>query len=159
MAGAEGLEAASQPLLRYPKSSHAPVGAADFDRCANGCSLYPPPAAVAAVARHAVLEWMLIGTSLTSSGDVEPFKENWWERPVRFDAILMMYQTESLQTVGSRCEMDARFEHQNGVKQTVRRAVKIQEKRLKPAWLSRFSLAERTRSNPNPNPTFQFRSD
>ena len=50
------------------------------------------------------------------------------ERPVRFDALLMMYQTESLQTVGSRCEMDARFEHQNGVKQTVRRAVKIQEK-------------------------------
>jgi hypothetical protein len=46
-----------------------------------------------------------------------------------------------LQTVGSRCEIDARFERQNAVKQTVRRTKKIQEKRLKPAWLSRFSLA------------------
>ena len=57
------------------------------------------------------------------------------------DALLMMWQTKSLQTVGSRCEIDARFEHQNAAKQTERRAGKIQEKRLKPAWLSRFSLA------------------
>ena len=27
-----------------------------FDRCANPCSLYPPQAALAGVARHAVLE-------------------------------------------------------------------------------------------------------
>lgn len=53
MAGAEGLEVALQPLLRCPKSAGAPVGAADFDRCANPCSLCPPPAAVASVARHA----------------------------------------------------------------------------------------------------------
>ena len=56
MAGAEGLEVALQPLLRCPKSAGAPVGAAAFDRCANPCSLYPPPAAVASVAGHAVLE-------------------------------------------------------------------------------------------------------
>lgn len=54
LAGAEGLEVALQPLLRCPKSAGAPVGAADFDRCANPCSLCPSPAAVASVARHAV---------------------------------------------------------------------------------------------------------
>ena len=37
LAGAEGLEVALQPLLRCPKSAGAPVGAADFDRCANPC--------------------------------------------------------------------------------------------------------------------------
>ncbi len=51
--GLQGLEVALQPLLRCPKSAGAPVGAADFDRCANPCSLCPPPAAVASVARHA----------------------------------------------------------------------------------------------------------
>ena len=92
VAGAEGLEVASQPLLRCPKKSSgcrfssifstaAPTPArcirhrrrsqapplavpetADarfhsrrFDRCANPCSLYPPPAALAGVARHAAL--------------------------------------------------------------------------------------------------------
>ena len=48
------------------------------------------------------------------------------------DALLMMWQTKSLQTVGSRCEIDARFEHQNAAKQTERPAGKIQEKRLNP---------------------------
>lgn len=47
-----------------------------------------------------------------------------------------------MQTVGSRCEIDARFEHQNAAKQTERRAGKIQEKRLKPVDLSRFSLSK-----------------
>ena len=34
-----------------------------------------------------------LAQAYTSSGDVEPFKENWWERPVKFDAILMPLKT------------------------------------------------------------------
>ena len=51
------------------------------------------------------------------------------ENPTRLmllnDAFLMMYQTESLQTDSTGYENDARFEHQNAVKQTERRAGKI----------------------------------
>ena len=43
--------------------------------------------------------------------------------------------------IGSRCEINAQIEHQNAGKHTNVPAGKIQEKRLKPAWLSRFSLA------------------
>ena len=53
MAGAEGLEVASQPLLRCPKAAY-PLGArAAFDRCAIISSLHPPPAALGDDARHA----------------------------------------------------------------------------------------------------------
>ena len=73
VAGAEGLEVALQPLLRCPKSAGAPVGAADFDRCANACSLYPPPAAGASVARHVVLEWLFNGKMLPENRLFKPF--------------------------------------------------------------------------------------
>ena len=52
MAGAEGLEVAGNPSCGARKMF--PLGARTFfDRCANPCSLLPPPAAVAGVARHA----------------------------------------------------------------------------------------------------------
>ena len=70
VAGAEGLEVALQPLLRCPKSAGAPVGAADFDRCANPCFLYPPPAASASVARHMV--WLFNGKMLPENRLFKP---------------------------------------------------------------------------------------
>ena len=51
------------------------------------------------------------------------------ENPTRLlllnDAFLMMYQTKSLQTDSTGYENDARFERQNAVKQTERRARKV----------------------------------
>lgn len=53
LAGAEGLEVASQPLLRCPKYGGVTPY---FDRCAILASLHLPPAALGDEARHAVLE-------------------------------------------------------------------------------------------------------
>ena len=44
------------PPLAVPETADARFHSRRFDRCANPCSLYPPPAALAGVARHAVLE-------------------------------------------------------------------------------------------------------
>ena len=52
MAGAEGRKCP----LAVPESRCSRSRSVTFDRCANPCSLFPPPAAVASVARHAVLE-------------------------------------------------------------------------------------------------------
>ena len=52
LAGAEGAKCP----LAVPESRCSRSRSATFDRCANPCSLHPPPAAVASVARHAVLE-------------------------------------------------------------------------------------------------------
>jgi hypothetical protein len=53
LAGAEGLEVASQTLLRCPKYGGVTPY---FDRCAILASLHLPPAALGDEARHAVLE-------------------------------------------------------------------------------------------------------
>ena len=50
VAGAEGLELAP---LAVPETADARFCSRRFDRCANACSLHPPQAARAGVARHA----------------------------------------------------------------------------------------------------------
>ena len=54
VAGAGGLEVAfAAPLAVPEKIFGLPLFLDFFDRCANPCSLYPPQAALAGVARHA----------------------------------------------------------------------------------------------------------
>lgn len=48
--------------------------------------------------------------------------ENPPESQLQADALLMMYQTESLQTVAAGCEIDARLQQKTKVNQTARRA-------------------------------------
>ena len=74
--------------LAVPETADARFHSRRFDRCANPCSLYPPPAARAGVARHAVLE------RLSGKGIINP-KPTILRRlpPVKivFDAVLMLY--------------------------------------------------------------------
>ena len=53
--GGRGRRARTGPLAVPEKIFGLPLFLDFFDRCANACSLYPPPAALAGVARHAAL--------------------------------------------------------------------------------------------------------
>ena len=71
-----------------PETADARFHSLRFDRCADPCSLYPPQAALAGVARHAVLE------RLSGKGIINP-KPSILRRlpPVKivFDVVLMLY--------------------------------------------------------------------